>query len=464
MGLKVHTFGTNPFPAKYDVVKSATLQFTDMLEGNNKFYQLELHQAGNDYRIYSCYGRTGTPGKKEERIPIAHIAQHEFESIRSEKIRKGYKEILVATTAMGTDAGNAIVLSDDIKKDKLTPADGKAIINIDNEISSLVKRLYDEAGAGCTSQLNGSLKASAENPLGTLTLTQINEGKKILTEVNATLSNNPNLIDSVDKEVINLTSEFYATIPQSIPIRPRDELGRERWLKQYALNNSTILDEKNDLLELLSDVQGLVTGFGSDDLATKYKELNCEFVAHHSSSSDFQRIKKFVEETQSKHHYWKLRVKNVWKVGVKAQQTGKHRDYMNKIGNVKPLFHGSRPSNILGICKKGLLLRPPGAYVTGSMFGNGLYFADQSTKSSQYATSRFGGSSAKYGNSYFMFVTDVSLGKIKEYEHAQTHLQSAPTGYNSVMGKAGSSLVHNEFIIYDLKQQELQYLVEFETL
>jgi hypothetical protein len=62
-----------------------------------------------------------------------------------------------------------------------------------------------------------------------------------------------------------------------------------------------------------------------------------------------------------------------------------------------------------------------------------------------------------------MFVADVALGKVKKYYDAQTHLQKPPRGYDSVMGAKGSYLYHNEFIIYTLRQQILQYLIEFKT-
>ena len=106
-------------------------------------------------------------------------------------------------------------------------------------------------------------------------------------------------------------------------------------------------------------------------------------------------------------------------------------------------------------------MRPPGVYVTGSMFGNGLYFADQSSKSEQYSTSRFGGSNGRSSDTFFLFVTDVALGKIKKYNNAQTHLSRPPGGYQSVQGEKGYSLLHNEFIIYSLNQHILQYLIEF---
>ena len=300
-----------------------------------------------------------------------------------------------------------------------------------------------------------------ENPLGTLTLTQIESGKKILQEVNnhiAGLSGSTN-DERLDDTIIQLSNEFYSAIPQEIPLRPRTEDDRKRWLTRYCLNTAHKLDEKRDLLDLLGDVQGMITGFETSDVGKKYQEINCPMEACARGSNDFNAAEKYLTESQSKHHSWKLKLKNLWRIKPHAQAT--YNQTMSGIGNISPLFHGSRASNILGICKKGLLLRPPGAYVTGSMFGNGLYFADQSTKSSQYATARFGGSSGS-GNTYFMFIADVALGKIKEYPDAQSHLQTAPSGYHSVKGVQGRSLMHNEYIIYDIKQNQLQYLMEFE--
>jgi hypothetical protein len=40
-------------------------------------------------------------------------------------------------------------------------------------------------------------------------------------------------------------------------------------------------------------------------------------------------------------------------------------------------------------------------------------------------------------------------------------LTFAGNGYDSVMGEKGRSLVHNEFIIYDQRQDELTHLIEF---
>ena len=78
MTLKSFDYKTNKFPDQYEVVKSITLQYTDMLNGNNKFFHLELHK--NDYkdRIYSRYGRTGASfSKEEERFPCDYGAERQ---------------------------------------------------------------------------------------------------------------------------------------------------------------------------------------------------------------------------------------------------------------------------------------------------------------------------------------------------------------------------------------------------
>jgi poly [ADP-ribose] polymerase len=95
------------------------------------------------------------------------------------------------------------------------------------------------------------------------------------------------------------------------------------------------------------------------------------------------------------------------------------------------------------------------------MFGPGIYFADQSTKSSQYSCSRFGGTANSY-NTSFMFLADVALGKMKE-EQNSTYYFKPPVGYDSVKGVAGRSLLHDEYITYKEDQHQLRYIIEFTT-
>jgi len=472
MKLNSQAFGTFSFPTDYDVEKTATLNKTDLTGGNNKYYQIEAHVSKDKkkYRLYSRYGRVGHSGTEEERIPPQDLNSllAAFESLKAEKTgsRKGYVEVQMASTKMGSSVNNQRILSDDIKKDKLKSDDGKDAPkdNISPHIAKLVNRLFEEAGQAVRSSLSGSLQTTAENPLGTLTLTQINQGKNVLQEIQDLLTKKPKLIDSINSDVLLLSNKLYSAIPQVMEHRPKKSDGdkaMDEWLKKMALNNADKLDKQTELLDLLADVQGMVGGFATTDVAKKHKEIGCEYTLVDEKDDSFRKVKEYYSSSHSRHHGWKSNMVRLWRVSVKGQKD-KHVPFMKDVGNIKPLFHGSGPQNILGICKHGLLMRPPGVYVTGSMFGNGLYFADQSSKSEQYAFGRYGGGSGR-GDTFFMFVADVALGKIRKYQTPQSHLQEPPKGYHSVQGEAGSSLVHNEFIVYNLKQHMLQYLIEFTT-
>lgn len=476
MKLKSKKYGTFPFPDDYDVVRSIMLNKSDSAKGNNKFYSIEAHVSkdGKKFRLFSSYGRVGAPNpRKEERIPDQNRSSLDaaFESLVREKTskKKGYREVAVASTKVGSEKAQKMVLSDDIKKDKIKgQGKPKKIIKLDPAVQKLTVRLYEEANQAIQRTLNtGQLNAAADNPLGTLTLTQIEDGRAILQEIQQKIAKDTSLIDQADPEILRLTDDFNTTIPQIIPMRPnkkaiaKDKDAMEKYLKKLALNNAEKLDEKEDMLDMLKDVEGMVDGFATDSVEAKYKEIGAEFNPLPKDTEEYKKVVKYVDKSRSRHHYWKSKVKNIWTIEI-PKQNEINVKAMKKVGNIKPLFHGSRSGNILGICKNGLLMRPPGVYITGSMFGNGLYFADQSSKSEQYSMARFGGG-GRGAESYFLFLADVALGKVKKYQRAQTSLNKPPRGYHSVQGEKGVSLIHNEFIVYNTTQNKLQYIIEFEV-
>ena len=96
--------------------------------------------------------------------------------------------------------------------------------------------------------------------------------------------------------------------------------------------------------------------------------------------------------------------------------------------------------------------------ITGRMFGDGLYFSDQATKSLNYSYGYWDGGSKD--DNCFMFLADVAMGKI--------HTPSGPTsslpkkGYDSTFAEAGKSgVMNNEMIVYRTSQANLRYLIEF---
>jgi poly [ADP-ribose] polymerase len=316
-------------------------------------------------------------------------------------------------------------------------------------VKDLLDHIYEEAGHAARSKLNtGTLKATADNPLGTLSQSQLDTGKEILTEVADVLAKKPG-----DRHLRSLTSRWYTTIPQAIGMQPDwDSLCLNDWTKYQAAL---------DLLDLLGDVKGVQASFAHDTSThDRYTAIGATIRSMDTAEPKYRQIVDYIRNTQSHHHRVNLKVRRIFEIGVKGQENGWLDP--DRVGNVKELFHGSRNANIVGIMTKGLLMRPPGVVITGSMFGNGLYFADQSTKSTQYSMGGWGGTQNRRNNAY-LFLADVALGRVMKYQNAQSHLTTPPRGYHSVQGEKGSSLLHNEFIIYSLRQHRLRYLVDFTT-
>lgn len=61
-----------------------------------------------------------------------------------------------------------------------------------------------------------------------------------------------------------------------------------------------------------------------------------------------------------------------------------------------------------------------------------------------------------------MFLVQVALGKSFMPANPMPNLAEAPDGYHSVFAKANKSSVrNNEMIVYDTRQANPRYLVEF---
>lgn len=139
-------------------------------------------------------------------------------------------------------------------------------------------------------------------------------------------------------------------------------------------------------------------------------------------------------------------------------------------------------TNFVGILSQGLRIAPPEAPVTGYMFGKGVYFADMQSKSAQYCYSSIS------DNVGILLLCEVALGNMNEKFYADYNSASLPAGKHSTLGvgktapsssitkegviipngKAGptntsqGTLYYNEFIVYDIAQIKIKYLLKCE--
>jgi hypothetical protein len=149
------------------------------------------------------------------------------------------------------------------------------------------------------------------------------------------------------------------------------------------------------------------------------------------------------------------------------QDIGRNELLKNIRSNTALLFHGSRSCNISGILREGLRLPKHlvGVAITGAAFGPGCYWADDWKKSAGYCSLRSSywarGSGGVKGREAFMFVADVVLGKMHLASRSFGYT-SPPKGTHSVAALSGhSTVMNNEFVIFDTNQYCFRYLLEF---
>lgn len=418
--------GTIPFTST-KVLRKDVLNYASLGENSNKFFIMELQEGtgSHPFRIYAENGRMGgTPQKRDRFYNSLYEAESDYRDLKAEKInRKGYKEIDV-DDGFGFSSPTTVTVKQKTKKQDLS--------QINDKVLRLIGKLYQDA--------TSYLVQAIQTPLGKLSSTQVAKGLEILAKIE-------DLLDSgiSGHSLDRLSNEFYSVIPVTF--------GAKVDYQKFLINNYNKLNQQKDLLGVMSSVVQVQDSL-EKTLEDKYKALNIKLKALTERTKEYKAIKEMVNGTHSRHHHFGVNVMEIYKI---EDMVGHDQFNPFKVETMD-LFHGSRNENVLSIMQNGLKIKPKSAVHTGSMFGAGIYFASDVTKSANYCWGFNGGSR---NDSYYMFVSEVATGKIKDYENAQPHLSSAPFGYNSVRGVKGRSLLHDEYIVYKESQSKLKYIIEF---
>jgi len=459
---KVGAAGEPSFPANFEVAKKAVLQVTDIKTNRNKYYAIELHSAGNKYRVFTHYGRTDdldtnpNAGVREVRYGNLSECEATYHQIYSQKTsaRKGYKELSLASSRIGSSqsVGKSSGHVDDKTLEKLNNGNKKVIKNKVSTLSPVVQDfvsyIYAEATNALTSTINASITANGiETPLGVLTLGQIDKGQKILDELYDLFNSKKS--QSIRDHMVELSGEFYTVIPHRI--------GRTRAAVEAAVIDSLVdFNAKQDTLQLMRDMLS-VSGKDSQvlinpEIDKKYNALGCEIKT--VDNKKYQELKDYVEKSQIKTR--NIKVKNIYSLCRPEEQ----KVFADNISNKRLLFHGSRAKNWVGILSRGLLL--PKIVVSlgvnrtdAGWLGNGIYFGDAVCTTLYYT------SPGRQRNTRMMAIANVALGKMKDFNRITYGLKGPPAGYHSCHGVRGTSFADDEYVIYDQKQQKLEYLVEY---
>lgn len=426
---------------------------------NNKFYRVTLNEDGS---VSTVFGRVGDPGK-----PGASkgSGRDGFEKTIAAKEKKGYTKMehLALDNAAAPTSSNKATLLEHARRD-LAGGD-----KADALTASLVERLVKINAHDIALASGGKIKVQengvVRTPLGVLTIPGIEAGEKVLDELEKD-PKNPTLLAS-----------YMSLVPQDV--------GRSRdWTENFFNSRRTVLQQRQFLEQLRDSV----------NLANQATPLTNEraFVYSLKAVEDtavIEMARKMFEGTKNVTHHAaasRYKVSKVYEV-TNPQRDSAFSDLVKGepfASNTRRMWHGTRAVNILSILSIGL--QHPSKSVgrkAGAMFGRGLYFSEQSTKSLNYSRGMWQGTR---DDTVMMFICDVAMGwEFRPNLHAQIipgiRLGFGSTDYDDILAgkytddarhegktftsinvKAGTSgVLNHEAIVPGPEQVALRYLIEF---
>lgn len=427
------------------IVESAVLTLTNISGNNNKFWKYAILDT-ND--VVFEWGRIGYSGDSMTKpFPSFSKAQSAAQTKMRSKEAKGYVKQDVIET------GKAITVSPGANLESVAVSQISSNSSVVEElIKKLAKQNIHEILATTTMTYNVDTGLFS-TPIGIVSAYSITEARKLIVSMSDFILNKK--FD--DSKYHEMLQKYLTYIPQNVGMRLRaDTLYTS---DEDILKQNSILDSLEASL-LMANTQP-----ATPEVEVETPEIPKIFnlsINHVEDQSIIDRItKKFKSTLHRGHSSSSYKVFRVYEVVMPDTKT-RFEPVAKNLGNVQEYWHGTQIANVLSILKQGLVIpRSNAPHVCGRMFGDGLYFSDQSTKSLNYATGYWHCGKGK-GNNCFMFLADVAMGKSYTPSRASSNLPMR--GYDSTYAIGGKSGVqNNEMIVYNVNQANLTYLVEFEN-
>jgi poly [ADP-ribose] polymerase len=321
--------------------------------------------------------------------------------------------------------------------------------NHDSESSRLIRSFINENVHSITSNTTIQFTTRGfETPLGPVTESHLDRAGESLNALRDEMNGDESL-DGDDRNIRDINSAYYSLIPR--------RFGSKITTSDMILTPDLLAAEYDLIDNLRTAVQAGLTSGGSADTG-----VNINVALMDRGHVDWDRLSNKFETTKHRNHaeIKGYRVKNIFYLNIPTA-TNAFRPVEKRLSNVYELFHGTKTANMLSIALNGLIIPPTGAaHVTGRMFGNGVYGASCSTKALNYAVGYWGGTRNK-SNTAYMLITEFAMGNT--YIAKSSMNRGAPSGYDSIWAQAGSALLNDEYIVYNLNQVNITHLLELEN-
>jgi poly [ADP-ribose] polymerase len=287
-----------------------------------------------------------------------------------------------------------------------------------------------------------SVKLNYSVDAGSVTQAQVSAAQDILGQIRGSMGG------SADR-VNELLERLFRTVPRKMSDT------RKYFLRPDYANSY--------LMELLQSEQALLDSLGCQ---AQGGSLHGEQLTLDSLGLDIRAASDAERNEITKGTDFKVSGQNIFRVNNKLTALRSNND------SPRLLYHGAKNFSWMGILSEGLRVKPAGIPTTGSMYGNGCYFASKAKKSIGYTSLK--GSYWASGNESraFLAVFEVALGRkwdiqpdgvYKNWMSGLSEHKIKSEGYDSVYARAGVDLRNDEYIIYDVSRCNIKYLIELNS-
>lgn len=451
---------------------NCVLTLTDIQSGKNSYYKLQLLEADkkNRYWVFRAWGRIGTTiggTKVNDCREGLDEALEVFKRIYKDQTGNQFGKPFVKVPGRYCP----IEIDYSSNKEKNINDVSKIPSKLDNSVQNLIKLLFD------IDQMKKQLLEfeldMVKMPLGKLSSKQIESAYTVLNKLSLLIASGGS-----QQEFIGLSNQFFTLVPHSYGI----EL-------PPVLDTVDLIKHMTEVLDSLMEIELAYTLLNADvddsinPVDAHYAQLKTDIDTVDRNSKEFEMLLKYVKSTHAEtHKEYDLEIIDAFKV----KRKGEERRYkpFKKLHNRKLLWHGSRLTNYVGILSHGLKIAPPEAPSTGYMFGKGIYFADMVSKSANYCCT------SKSNTTGLMLLCEVALGDMFECTKAE-YVTKLPKNKHSTIGigktqpnskesfvrddgvevpygspvtdsKLKSQLLYNEYIVYDVAQVNVQYMLKMD--
>eukprot|EP01084_Bolivina_argentea_P299138 515620_1 len=497
------------------VVYDAMLNQTNIGNNNNKFYKLQIIQKdGRDEFYYHFrWARVGykgqlktEPASKEACIAAFKKKFHD-KTLNEWEDRHSFEARARKYTYLPMDYSSK---NDDNESGMDSEMDEECKIEstLHEDVQDLVKLIFDK---NMMEQQMKEIGYDAEKlPLGKVDKSIITQAYQILKDIESEINKGIQSSSEEEEEsdddkkkkrqskrrkkktlsskskrtvysegITDLSSAYYTLIPHEFGFK-----------KPPLIDSEQRLNKEMKLIEALSEIEVASRLLAGDKknkmekhpLDKHFDLLKCEMESIPARDKEFKMLQKYVALTHAEtHNRYELKVEKAFKIDREGSDTRFKK--WAKDENRMLLWHGSRLTNFVGIISQGLRIAPPEAPVTGYMFGKGVYFADMCSKSANYCFT------SPANNTGMILLCEVALGKMNKLYHSDYYAGDLPNGKSSTkgVGKTApnkktwittengcvipsgkgerdddlqSSLLYNEYIVYDTAQIKMKYLLK----